>query len=74
MAATKSMVLMLMIASLSSGVLALLLSLSIGADSMMIISIPGFVVGAFFALRYVTFDRSRAKQEEHRRSRNRHKH
>ena len=68
------MVLMLMIASLASGVLALLLSLSIRADSMMIISIPGFVVGAFFAFKYVMFDRSRAKQEEHRRSRNRHRH
>jgi len=74
LAATKSMVLMLMIASLASGVLALLLSLSIRADSMMIISIPGFVVGAFFAFKYVMFDRSRAKQEEHRRSRNRHRH
>jgi len=74
LAATKSMVLMLMIASLSSGVLALFLALLVGDRSMMTISIPGFVIGAFFAIRYVTFDRSRAREEEHRRNRNRHKH
>jgi hypothetical protein len=68
------MILMLMIASLASGGLALLLALSIGGGSMMIISVPGFIVGAFFAFRYATFDKSRAKQEEHRRSRDRHKH
>ena len=64
---------MLMIASLASGVLGVLVALSIGA-SMLIISVPGFIVGAFFAFRYATFDRSRAKEEEHKRSRNRHKH
>jgi hypothetical protein len=68
------MILMLMIASLASGGLALLLALSIGGGSMLIISVPGFVVGAFFAFRYATYDRSRARQEEHRRSRDRHKH
>ena len=65
---------MLMIASLASGVLAILLAASIGGTSMMFISIPGFVVGAFFAFRYATFDRSKAKEEEHKRNRNRRKH
>jgi len=65
---------MLMIASLASGVLAILLAISIRESSMMFISIPGFVVGAFFAFKYATFDKSRARQEEHKRSRNRHKH
>jgi hypothetical protein len=74
LAVTKSSVLMLMIASLSSGFLAVLLALSIGDGSMLIISIPGFVVGAFFALRYTTYDRSKIKEEEHKRNRNRHKH
>ena len=73
MVATKSNVLMLMIASLASGVMALLLAL-IADASLMFISIPGFAVGAFFAIKYATFDRSRARQEEHKRSRNRHKH
>lgn len=68
------MVLMLMIASFASGVLALLLAFSIGDRSTLLISIPGFVIGAFFALRYATFDRSRLKQEEHKRNRSRHKH
>jgi hypothetical protein len=67
------MVLMLMIASFASGGLAVLLALSVGVGSMLIISAPGFIVGAFFAFRYATFDRSNAKQEEHRRSRDRHK-
>ncbi len=65
---------MLMIASFSSGGLAILLALSVGEGSMLITSIPGFVVGAFFAFRYAVYDRSKAKEEEHKRSRNRHKH
>lgn len=64
---------MLMIASLASGGLAVLLALSIEA-SMLIISIPGFLVGAFFAFKYAMYDRSKAKEEEHKRSRNRHRH
>lgn len=73
MVATKSNVLMLMIASLASGIMAILLALT--ADpSLMFISIPGFAVGAFFAIKYAMFDKSRARQEEHKRSRNRHKH
>lgn len=69
------MLLMLMIASLASGALAVLLALSVGGGSMLIISAPGFVVGAFFAFKYAIYDRSKAKEEEHRRSRNhRHKH
>jgi xanthine/uracil permease len=65
---------MLMIASFSSGVLAILLALSIGEGSMLITSIPGFVVGGFFAFRYTMYNRSKAKEEEHKRSRNRRKH
>jgi hypothetical protein len=32
------------------------------------------MVGAFFAFKYATFDRSRRRAEEHKKSRNRHKH
>jgi hypothetical protein len=65
---------MLMIASFASAVLAILMALSIGQGAMLITSIPGFVVGGFFAFRYAMYDRSKAKEEEHRRSRNRRKH
>jgi uncharacterized membrane protein SpoIIM required for sporulation len=65
---------MLMIASLASGALAVPLGLYIGGGSMLIMAIPGFVVGAFFAFKYATFDKSKKKQEEHKRSRSRHKH
>lgn len=65
---------MLMIASLASGSLAILLSLSVGSLSMSIISIPGFVVAAFFAFKYLTYDKSKRREEEHKRSRNRHRH
>jgi hypothetical protein len=68
------MLLMLMIASLASGAMAALLALFVGGSSMLYISVPGFMVGAFFALKYAMFNRSKAKQEEHKRSRNRHKH
>ena len=74
MAATKPTLLMLMIASLASGVLAVLFVLATGAESSLFISIPGFVVGAFFAFKYATYDRSKAKEEEHKRSRNRNRH
>ena len=65
---------MLMIASLASGVLAVMLSLFIGSTQMLVISIPGFVIGAFFAFKYFTYDRSRRKEEEHKKSRNRNRH
>lgn len=65
---------MLMIASLASGALAILLALYIGSGQMLIIATPGFVVGAFFAFKYATFDRSKRRQEEHKKSRSRHRH
>ena len=68
------MLLMLMIATLASGVLALFLALLVGDRSMMTISLPGFAIGAFFTIKYFTFDKSKAREEEHKRNRNRHKH
>jgi hypothetical protein len=63
-----------MIACLASGALAFLLSLFVGSGQMLFISIPGFVVGAFFAFKYAMFDRTKRKEEEHKRSRNRRRH
>lgn len=71
LAATKPLVLMFMAASFASGILALLLAAAAGG-SFLIYSIPGFVIGAFFAFKYVTFDRKKAKEEEHRRRRHKH--
>jgi hypothetical protein len=68
------MILMLMIASLASGVMALLLALFVEGGSMLYISVPGFMVGAFFAFKYTMYDKSKAREEEHKRSRNRRKH
>lgn len=65
---------MIMIASLASGSLAVLLALSIGGGPMLMISLPGFIVGGFFALKYAMYDKSKAREEEHKRSRNRNKH
>ena len=65
---------MIMIASIASGALAVLLALFAGGPSMLVISIPGFVVGAFFAFKYARYDKLKAKEEEYRRTRNRHKH
>jgi hypothetical protein len=65
---------MFMVASFASGALGILLSLSAGDSSLLMISTPGFVVGAFFCFRYVTFDKTKRKEEEHRRSRNRRRH
>jgi hypothetical protein len=61
-----------MIACLASGVLAVGFSIVFGSQ-FLIYSIPGIVVGAFFAFKYATFDRNKARQEEHKRRRkNRH--
>jgi H+/gluconate symporter-like permease len=53
---------MLMIGSLSCGVLAVFLSLLIGIS--LIIAMPGLVIGAFFAFRYAMYDKSKARKEE----------
>ena len=64
LAATKSAILMVMIGSLTCGILAVLLSLIIGLS--LIIAIPGLVIGAFFAFRYAMYDKSKARKEEER--------
>ncbi|MDQ3851561.1 MAG: hypothetical protein M3299_01870 [Thermoproteota archaeon] len=69
LAATKSAILMLMISSLSCGVLAVFLSLTIGLS--LIIAIPGLVIGAFFAFRYAMYDKSKARKEEEEREQKR---
>jgi Flp pilus assembly protein TadB len=76
LAATKSAILMVMIGSLTCGVLAVFLSLIIGLS--LIIAIPGLVIGAFFAFRYAVYDKSKARKEEEerdqKRKRKRHNH
>lgn len=64
LAATKSAILMVMIGSLSCGVLAVFLSLMLGLS--LIVAIPGLVIGAFFAFRYAMYDKSKARKEEER--------
>ena len=69
LAATKSAILMLMIASLSCGVLAIFLSFLAGIS--FIIALPGLVVGVFFAYRYATHNQVKDQEEQHKRSRKR---
>lgn len=69
LAATKSAILMVMIGSLTCGVLAVFLSLIIGLS--FIIAIPGLVIGAFFAFRYAMYDKSKARKEEEERDQKR---
>lgn len=69
LAATKSAILMVMIGSLSCGVLAVFLSLMIGLS--LIVAIPGLVIGAFFAFRYAMYDKSKARKEEEEREQKR---
>jgi Flp pilus assembly protein TadB len=77
LATTKSTILMVMIGSLSCGVLALSLSVMIGLS--LIVAIPGLVIGAFFAFRYAMYDKSNARKkdeeergEKHKRKRRKH--
>jgi Flp pilus assembly protein TadB len=69
LAATKSAILMVMIGSLTCGILAVLLSLIIGLS--FIIAIPGLVIGAFFGFRYAMYDKSKARKEEEERDQKR---
>jgi Flp pilus assembly protein TadB len=69
LAATKSAILMVIIGSLSCGVLAVLLWLMIGLS--LIIAIPGLVIGAFFAFKYAMYDKSKARKEEEEREQKR---
>ncbi|MDQ3883520.1 MAG: hypothetical protein M3243_05650 [Thermoproteota archaeon] len=62
MATTKSAILMVMIGSLACGILAVFLSLIIGIS--LIIAIPGLVIGAYFALRYTMYDKSKDRKEK----------
>ena len=72
MAATKPAIMMVMIGSLSCGILAIFLSLLLGVS--LIIAMPGLIIGAFFAFRYAMYDRSKAstqEEEEDRKNRSR---
>jgi hypothetical protein len=63
----------LMLASLASAGLAVLMAMTLRTSSLLTISIPGFVIGAFFAYKYYAFDKTREREEQHRRNRrNRH--
>jgi len=57
-----------MIACFVSGGLAIGLAV-IFDSSLFTYSIPGLVVGAFFAFKYFRFDKQKARQEEHKRKR-----
>jgi Flp pilus assembly protein TadB len=72
LAATKPAILMLMVGSLSCGILAVFLSFLMGIS--LIIAMPGLIIGAFFAFRYAMYDKTKAtkeRQEEDRKSKRR---
>jgi hypothetical protein len=63
---------MLMVGSLSCGILAVFLSFLMGIS--LIIAMPGLIIGAFFAFRYAMYDKTKAtkeQQEEDRKSKRR---
>ena len=68
LAATKPAIMMVMIGSLSCGILAIFLSLLLGIS--LIIAMPGLLIGAFFAFRYAMYDRSKASKQKEEEDRN----
>lgn len=62
MAVTKPAILMLMVGSISSGILAVLLSFLTGIS--LLIAMPGLIIGAFFAFRYAMYDKTKATKEQ----------
>ncbi len=67
LAATKPAIMMVMIGSLSCGILAIFLSFLMGIS--LIIAMPGLIIGAFFAFKYAMYDRSKASKQEEGESR-----
>jgi len=63
---------MFMLASFASAGLAIVMTLGVGDSSLLLISAPGFIIGAFFAYKYFSYDRNKEKEEEHRRKRHKH--
>jgi Flp pilus assembly protein TadB len=61
LAATKPAIMMVMIGSLSCGILAIFLSLLLGLS--LIVAMPGLIIGAFFAFRYAMYDKSKASKQ-----------
>jgi hypothetical protein len=53
---------MLMVGSLSCGILAVFLSFLMGIS--LIIAMPGLIIGAFFAFRYAMYDKTKATKEQ----------
>lgn len=72
MAVPKQVTFMFMIASVVSGAMVVLLAAFVGNSSLIMFSAPGFIIGAFFAYKYAVYDRKKAREEEHRRRRNKH--
>ena len=68
LAATKPAIMIVMIGSLSCGILAIFLSLLLGVS--LIIAMPGLIIGAFFAFRYAIYDRSKASKQKEEEDRN----
>jgi hypothetical protein len=69
------MLLMLMIASFVSGGLAFLLMAAVGSSaSSVAFSLPGIVIGGFFAFKYATYDKNKAREAEHSKRRRDSKH
>lgn len=62
MAVTKPAILMLMVGSISCGILAVLLSFLTGIS--LLIAMPGLIIGAFFAFRYAMYDKTKATKEQ----------
>ena len=68
MAATKPAIMMVMIGSLTCGILAIFLSLLLGVS--LIIAMPGLIIGAFFAFKYAMYVRSKASKQKEEEDRN----
>jgi hypothetical protein len=62
LAVTKPAILMLMVGSISCGILAVLLSFLTGIS--LLIAMPGLIIGAFFAFRYAMYDKTKATKEQ----------
>jgi len=62
LAVTKPAILMLMVGSISCGILAVLLSFLMGIS--LLIAMPGLIIGAFFAFRYAMYDKTKATKEQ----------
>ena len=72
LAAKKKQIRLLLVISLTVGILGIVLSALLASYAFLIFSLPNLSLAIFFSYKYITYDKSIRNYNEHKRSRKRH--